>query len=87
MIEVIAELPNSGISVLPGQEILIQTIHDLDDQVFTSRAPRIRDKLEHESNEILTGLDINLVPWRVSRSSRDPPGSLRVKIFLKRRDF
>ena len=35
MIEVIAELPKSGISVLPGQEILIQTIHDLDDQVFT----------------------------------------------------
>ena len=31
----LSALPNSGISVLLGQEILIQTIHDLDDQVFT----------------------------------------------------
>ena len=45
MIEVIAELPNSGIQVPPGQEVLIQTAHDLNDQTFTPRALRIRESL------------------------------------------
>ena len=47
MIEVIAELPNSGIQVPPGQEVLIQTAHNLDDQVFTPRAPRIKESLKN----------------------------------------
>ena len=62
-IEVFAELPNSGIQVLPGHEVLIQTAHKLDEQVFTPRTPRIRDSLENDFDSISAGADINLVPW------------------------
>ena len=62
-IEVLAELPNSGIQVLPGREVLIKTAHNLDEHVFTPRAPRIQDSLENDFDSISAGADINLVPW------------------------
>ena len=84
MIEVIASIQD--ITVLPGQEILVQTIHDLDDQNFTPRPPRIKDSLENDLN-VPTGLDINLVPWSVSRIEHDPPGTLRVKNLSEKKRF
>ena len=76
MIEVVATIQDTV--VLPGQEILIQTIHDLDDQIFTPRPPRIKNSLKKDSI-VPMGVDINLVPWSVSRIARDPPGTLRIK--------
>ena len=85
-IEVLAELPNSGIQVLPRHEVLINTAHNLEEHVFCPRAPRIRDSLENDFDSISAGVDINLVPWQVSRHSTDPPGSVRVKNLSEKKE-
>ena len=85
-IEVLAKLPNSGIQVLPRQEVLIKTAHDLDEHIFSPRAPRIRDSLDNDFDTISAGVDINLVPWQVSRHSTDPPGSIRVRYSFRKKE-
>ena len=82
MTESTAELPKSGISVPPGQEILVQTIYGIEDQIFTPRPLIIGDKPKQTDSDLIdsdlkpTGPNINLVPWMVSRNPDYPPGLL-----------
>ena len=75
MTEITANLPKKGISVPPGQQILLQINHGIEDAIFTPRAPRIVDKVKPDKAK----LNLNLFPCEVSRDSKDPPGLLRVK--------
>ena len=78
MTEITAELPKAGISVPPGQEVLVQTIYSFEDQIVIPRPLRIGDKpTQNDSNPTdldlkPTGPGINLVPWKVSRNPNDP---------------